>query len=281
MAEDQNNLSQVPSGNSEPEDIFGGIESLRVEETVSNPQQSISQAQAANFDANPGKSSKMIKFIIIALFVILAAGAAVLAYPYINSMLNEETEEILPVEEEVVVDDAYNFSETEIIDDEVYVDEDVEEYSSDEDLMVEVQGSLSDIISGGADTENKMESDLLAPEEVVTEELSDDSEEVESPVDLNKDTDNDGLTDVEEEKLGTHTMKADTDNDGLSDREEVMTYKTNPAEFDSDGDGLSDGDEINVYKTNALLADTDGDSYTDGVEVNGGYNPNGAGKLEN
>lgn len=279
MAEDQNNLSQVPSGNSEPEDIFGEIESLRVEETVSNPQQSINQAQAANFDGNSGKSS-MVKFIIIALIVLILAGAGVLAYPYVISMINEEPEEVLPVEEEVVVDDAYDFSEIEVAEEaEVLPDEIL--LDDEEDLMVEVEGSLSDIISGGADDETEMESDVLVPEEEVTEESSEESEETESPVDLNKDTDNDGLTDVEEEKLGTHTMKADTDNDGLSDREEVMTYKTNPAEFDSDGDGLSDGDEINVYKTSALLADTDGDGYTDGEEVVGGYNPNGPGKLEN
>lgn len=70
------------------------------------------------------------------------------------------------------------------------------------------------------------------------------------------DTDKDGLTDVREAEIGTSSTKVDTDDDGLFDFEEVETYHTNP-----------------------LLADTDGDSYKDGVEVDGGYNPNGAGKL--
>lgn len=70
------------------------------------------------------------------------------------------------------------------------------------------------------------------------------------------DTDKDGLTDIREAELGTSPTNTDTDADGLFDFEEVETYKTDP-----------------------LNPDTDGDSYLDGVEVDGGYNPNGAGKL--
>ncbi|MBP9827674.1 hypothetical protein KBC55_00795 [Patescibacteria group bacterium] len=70
----------------------------------------------------------------------------------------------------------------------------------------------------------------------------------------------------------------DSDGDGLSNDEEMElgTSINNP---DSDNDGLGDREEIQVYKTNPLNPDTDGDTYSDGVEVQGGYNPNGEGKL--
>lgn len=71
----------------------------------------------------------------------------------------------------------------------------------------------------------------------------------------------------------------DYDKDGLSDDEERI-LGTDPLNVDTDKDGLSDYEEIKVYNTNPLLADTDGDSYNDGQEVSGGYNPNGAGKLQ-
>jgi len=93
------------------------------------------------------------------------------------------------------------------------------------------------------------------------------------------DSDNDGLTDAEEKILGTNPNSPDTDADGLKDGDEVKVYKTNPLLMDSDNDGLSDYQEVTVYKTDPNKADTDGDTYLDGAEVNGGYNPNGAGKL--
>lgn len=52
-----------------------------------------------------------------------------------------------------------------------------------------------------------------------------------------------------------------------------------PIVLDSDGDGLSDAAEI-FLGTNAQIADTDNDGYSDFEEVTSGYNPNGAGKLE-
>ena len=70
------------------------------------------------------------------------------------------------------------------------------------------------------------------------------------------DSDKDGLTDAEEASLGTDADSTDTDGDGLFDYEEVKTYHTDP-----------------------LNPDTDGDGYLDGEEVQGGYNPNGPGKL--
>lgn len=70
----------------------------------------------------------------------------------------------------------------------------------------------------------------------------------------------------------------DSDGDGLSDdtEKELGTLPENP---DSDADGLGDREEAQVYNTDPLNPDTDGDTYLDGAEVQGGYNPNGAGKL--
>jgi len=48
--------------------------------------------------------------------------------------------------------------------------------------------------------------------------------------------------------------------------------------LDSDEDGLSDEEEI-FYGTDKNNPDTDGDGYLDGDEVEGGYNPQGEGKL--
>lgn len=56
--------------------------------------------------------------------------------------------------------------------------------------------------------------------------------------------------------------------------------KTDEAQLvDTDKDGLTDEDE-EIYGTDPENPDTDGDGYSDGDEVKGGYNPNGAGKLE-
>lgn len=83
-------------------------------------------------------------------------------------------------------------------------------------------------------------------------------EPVGEPDDLNLpvDSDSDGLTDAEETELGTNPESEDTDSDGLTDLEEVRNYGTDPKN-----------------------PDTDGDNYLDGQEVEGGYNPNGPGKL--
>ncbi|MEK6545502.1 MAG: hypothetical protein AABZ28_03105 [Nitrospinota bacterium] len=78
----------------------------------------------------------------------------------------------------------------------------------------------------------------------------------ESIPDSTVDTDQDGLTDEVELQLGTDINSADSDTDGLFDREEVDVYLTDP-----------------------LNPDTDGDTFADGMEVEGGYDPNGPGKL--
>jgi hypothetical protein len=103
---------------------------------------------------------------------------------------------------------------------------------------------------------------VLIEEEIITEEeLEEDVfveeviEEEEEIVDL-RDSDKDGLTDEEEAVLGTDPFNPDTDGDGLFDYEEVHTWGTDP-----------------------LNPDTDGDGYSDGDEVEGGYDPNGPGKL--
>lgn len=70
----------------------------------------------------------------------------------------------------------------------------------------------------------------------------------------------------------------DSDGDGLNNAEELEagTSSTNP---DTDGDGLGDREEVKVYGTDPRRTDTDGDTFLDGAEVEGGYNPNGPGKL--
>lgn len=70
----------------------------------------------------------------------------------------------------------------------------------------------------------------------------------------------------------------DTDRDGLTDDEERVAG-TDPLSPDTDSDGLTDFDELRIYRTDPTMPDTDGDSYLDGQEVEGGYNPNGPGKL--
>ncbi|HPL93191.1 MAG TPA: hypothetical protein PLB38_02830 [bacterium] len=284
LAKPVNVPGQAPEATQEPDDMFGDIDSLRVDKPAT-PQQSIAQAQdALPVRSGGGASSILMKLLIVVVALAVLAGAAVLAYPYIKSMLTAEEETVIVEPEEITVENPYNFDESETptdygVTEEMVANEEAntaggnplptisEQAEDNEELMVEPEKSLTEILGGEENVGGVPENEEPTDEE--------------APVDLNKDTDNDGLTDVEEEKLGTHTMKADTDNDGLSDREEVMTHKTNPLEFDSDGDGLSDADELNVYKSNPLLADTDGDGYTDGVEVSGGYNPNGPGKLEN
>lgn len=93
------------------------------------------------------------------------------------------------------------------------------------------------------------------------------------------DTDSDGLTDEQERVLGTDINNKDTDGDGLTDYEEVNIYNTNPLKVDTDGDGLSDYEEVKIYRTDPNKADTDGDGYDDKTEIDGGYDPNGPGKL--
>ena len=72
--------------------------------------------------------------------------------------------------------------------------------------------------------------------------------------------------------------EADIDLDGLAADVEGL-LGTSDTDTDSDDDGLSDFDEVNTWQTNPAKADTDGDSFSDGTEVQGGYNPNGSGKL--
>jgi hypothetical protein len=261
--------------NKEPEDIFGVIDSLKVEDESTSPSKSVVDAQAA---ANPVPASSKLNFIFKLVLIVFVLGVVVLgvvlAYPYVkNKFFGEmdennieettggtENDEIFynfPEEEDEL---DYLEYEEEVVDDDM-LEEEAEETSPDS-LMVDSPVSLSEVLNGN---NNVIDTEVLGTEEEV--------------VDLNKDTDNDGLTDEEEKKLGTHIMKADTDNDGLSDRDEIMVHKTNPLEADSDGDGLSDYDEVNVYKTDPLNPDSDGDTYFDGIEVSGGYNPNGPGKL--
>lgn len=279
FAKSGNVNSQVSAPMNEPDDIFGDIDSLRVETAPTSPQQSISQAQDVLPVKMSGFSSILMKLFIIVVILVVLSGVAILAYPYIKSMMmseSDETENILMESEEIVVENPYDFEEVAPVD-----------YGVTDEMIANDQNTIGKnplpIIDSVEADEDEYEGEMIEDKdslnEITTSENNQKNDQVQ--VDLNKDTDNDGLTDVEEEKLGTHKMKADTDNDGLSDRDEIMIHKTNPLEFDSDGDGLSDYDEIDIYKINPLLVDTDGDGYADGIEVSGGYNPNGPGKLEN
>jgi hypothetical protein len=100
-----------------------------------------------------------------------------------------------------------------------------------------------------------------------------------TPPVANIDSDGDGLSDQQEMILGTNLFSPDSDDDGLTDYQEVSIYLTNPLNPDSDGDGLSDYEEINIYNTDPLNSDSDNDGYSDKTEIDGGYNPNGVGKL--
>lgn len=94
------------------------------------------------------------------------------------------------------------------------------------------------------------------------------------------DDDRDGLSNGEEKKLGTNPLLADTDNDRLFDQDEVEVYQTNPLINDSDNDGLADYEEVVTWLTDPAEVDTDGDTFSDGTEVANGYNPLGAGTID-
>lgn len=77
--------------------------------------------------------------------------------------------------------------------------------------------------------------------------------------------------------------KADADEDGILDSWE-KEHKLNPqdpndAKLDPDIDKLTNLEEYK-YQTDPQNPDTDKDGYKDGDEVRNGYNPKGAGKLE-
>jgi len=71
----------------------------------------------------------------------------------------------------------------------------------------------------------------------------------------------------------------DKDRDGILDEEEAE-LGTSDYDFDTDGDGISDQNEIEKWQTDPLDPDTDGDGFNDGFEILSGYNPLGAGALE-
>lgn len=77
-------------------------------------------------------------------------------------------------------------------------------------------------------------------------------------------------------------LEEDIDEDGLPNEWEVK-HGLNPedardGEQDPDFDRLTNKKEYE-YGTDPKKADTDGDGFKDGEEVQGGYNPNGSGKL--
>lgn len=60
---------------------------------------------------------------------------------------------------------------------------------------------------------------------------------------------------------------------------EMLEQAAAEAKADDDNDGLQNSDE-DKHGTDRANPDTDGDGYMDGAEVEGGYNPNGEGKLK-
>lgn len=77
------------------------------------------------------------------------------------------------------------------------------------------------------------------------------------------------------------TVEVDKPNDATSIEDvmfEILTNVAEQADADDDADGLTNGEEAR-YESDAANPDTDGDGYQDGAEVDGGYNPNGSGKL--
>lgn len=77
------------------------------------------------------------------------------------------------------------------------------------------------------------------------------------------------------------TVEVDKPNDATSIEDvmlEILTEVAEQADADDDADGLTNGEEAR-YESDAANPDTDGDGYQDGAEVDGGYNPNGSGKL--
>lgn len=92
------------------------------------------------------------------------------------------------------------------------------------------------------------------------------------------DADGDGVSDAQEAEEGTKADTADSDGDGWLDADELKAG-TDPNTRDTDGDGLADLDEYSRYQSDPTKADTDGDGFDDGTEVEGGFNPNGEGRI--
>jgi len=151
---------------------------------------------------------------------------------------------------------------------------------------------VSDVVIN-VDGENELINDDLLGDEIVTDDISSESEEVNAEIEMQKDEDGDGLQDYLETYFGTDLAKKDTDEDGISDYLEIAKLKTDPlvadSNLDSDGDGLSnlyeiilgteptkadtdddglnDYDEVNKYKTSPVKEDSDGDGLLDSEEI--------------
>lgn len=111
----------------------------------------------------------------------------------------------------------------------------------------------------------------------------DDTGEVVSYIEITQDNrlpdaDGDGVSDAQEAEEGTKADTADSDGDGWLDADELKAG-TDPNTRDTDGDGLADLDEYSRYQSDPTKADTDGDGFDDGTEVEGGFNPNGEGRI--
>ena len=85
-----------------------------------------------------------------------------------------------------------------------------------------------------------------------------------------------------EDRSACDALASDDDakrcNEILGERSVVQKVGTDP-NLDLDGDGLTDVAETDTYHTDPGKTDTDGDGYSDKVEIDGGYNPNGPGRL--
>ncbi|MBL7058161.1 hypothetical protein ISS03_02370 [Patescibacteria group bacterium] len=245
-----------------PPEKIGDIEDIFAEVDVSTSK--IQKANPRNTSEGTSKKSAMGMYIVFgALALVICVGGVWLVVA--NLMSSDGT-----IQDNIVKD-----MPGEVVNNpDIISDEDVKEEPVIDMNQAVIENPINAHFGG-------IETSQLGNEPIIEDQVDEQQLVEEEPVVVNipQDTDSDGLIDGDEAQLGTNPILVDTDGDGLTDYEEVKVYFTNPLQSDTDSDGLFDAEEIGTYFTDPSNSDTDGDGYEDGLEVSGGYNPLGAGKL--
>lgn len=181
---------------------------------------------SASEDLPASSKGKILKVILIALFIILLIGLGYLVYT--KFLVGQEVTEAPIINTNVTVPTTTQKVETTT--------------TEAATVTIPVSEELTVVTSTSLTTTTPPVSNLTDTD---TDGLTDEEETV-LGTDINlTDTDGDGLTDYDEVKIyNTSAVKVDTDSDGLSDYEEIKIYKTDSTLVDTDGDTYNDGAEV-------------------------------------